>query len=128
MLGWKVVIVFGGFIFFVEYLCDKLCLIVVVVNELEIMDGKFIGNVIGDIVDVQYKVKILICFVQEYEILLVQIVVIGDGVNDLLMIKVVGLGIVYYIKLKVNEKVEVIICYVDLMGVFCIFLGSLNQK
>lgn len=45
-------IVFGGFIFFVEYLCDKLCLIVVVVNELEIMDGKFIGNVIGDIVDV----------------------------------------------------------------------------
>lgn len=128
MLGWKVVIVFGGFIFFVEYLCDKLCLIVVVVNELEIMDGKFIGNVIGDIVDVQYKVKILICFVQEYEILLVQIVVIGDGVNDLLMIKVVGLGIVYYVKLKVNEKVEVIICYVDLMGVFCIFLGSLNQK
>lgn len=92
------------------------------------MDGKFIGNVIGDIVDVQYKVKILICFVQEYEILLVQIVVIGDGVNDLLMIKVVGLGIVYYVKLKVNEKVEVIICYVDLMGVFCIFLGSLNQK
>lgn len=128
MLGWKVVIVFGGFIFFVEYLCDKLCLIVVVVNELEIMDGKFIGNVIGDIVDVQYKVKILICFVQEYEILLVQIVVIGDGVNDLLMIKAVGLGIVYYVKLKVNEKVEVIICYVDLMGVFCIFLGSLNQK
>lgn len=50
-LGWKVAIVFGGFIFFVEYLRDKLRLIVVVVNELEIMDGKFIGNVIGDIVD-----------------------------------------------------------------------------
>lgn len=51
---------------------------------------------------------------------------IGDGVNDLSMIKAVGLGIVYYVKLKVNEKAEVIIRYVDLMGVFCIFLGSLN--
>lgn len=63
VFGWKIVIVFGGFIFFVDYLCDQLCLMVVVVNELEIMDGKFIGYVIGDIVDVEYKVNILFCLV-----------------------------------------------------------------
>lgn len=71
MLGWKVVIVFGGFIFFVEYLCDKLYFDVVFVNELEICDGKFIGNVFGDIVDVKYKVNMLCKLVEKYEILMV---------------------------------------------------------
>ncbi|STJ31252.1 phosphoserine phosphatase SerB [Escherichia coli] len=47
----------GGFTFFAEYLRDKLRLTAVVANELEIMDGKFTGNVIGDIVDAQYKAK-----------------------------------------------------------------------
>ncbi len=49
----------GGFTFFAEYLRDKLRLTAVVANELEIMDGKFTGNVIGDIVDAQYKAKTL---------------------------------------------------------------------
>ncbi len=58
----------GGFTFFAEYLRDKLRLTAVVANELEIMDGKFTGNVIGDIVDAQYKAKTLTRLAQEYEI------------------------------------------------------------
>ncbi len=83
----------GGFTFFAEYLRDKLRLTAVVANELEIMDGKFTGNVIGDIVDAQYKAKTLTRLAQEYEIPLVQTVAIGDGANDLPMIKAAGLGI-----------------------------------
>ncbi len=67
-LGWKVAIASGGFTFFAEYLRDKLRLTAVVANELEIMDGKFTGNVIGDIVDAQYKAKTLTRLAQEYEI------------------------------------------------------------
>ena len=70
-----------------EYLRDKLRLTAVVANELEIMDGKFTGNVIGDIVDAQYKAKTLTRLAQEYEIPLAQTVAIGDGANDLPMIK-----------------------------------------
>ena len=107
---------------------DKLRLTAVVANELEIMDGKFTGNVIGDIVDAQYKAKTLTRLAQEYEIPLAQTVAIGDGANDLPMIKAAGLGIAYHAKPKVNEKTEVTIRHADLMGVFCILSGSLNQK
>ena len=110
----------GGFTFFAEYLRDKLRLTAVVANELEIMDGKFTGNVIGDIVDAQYKAKTLTRLAQEYEIPLAQTVAIGDGANDLPMIKAAGLGIAYHAKPKVNEKTEVTIRHADLMGVFCI--------
>lgn len=48
--------------------------------------------------------------------------------NDLPMIKAAGLGIAYHAKPKVNEKTEVTIRHADLMGVFCILSGSLNQK
>lgn len=43
------------------------------------------------------------------------------------MIKAAGLGIAYHAKPKVNEKTEVTIRHADLMGVFCILSGSLNQ-
>lgn len=58
-LGWKVAIASGGFTFFADYLRNKLRLTAAVANELEIMDGKFTGNVIGDIVDAQYKANTL---------------------------------------------------------------------
>ncbi|MEA7178561.1 hypothetical protein ONK20_26120, partial [Salmonella enterica subsp. enterica serovar Montevideo] len=38
----------GGFTFFADYLRDQLRLTAAVANELEIMDGKFTGHVIGD--------------------------------------------------------------------------------
>lgn len=127
-LGWKVAIASGGFTFFAEYLREKLRLTAAVANELEIMDGKFTGNVIGDIVDAQYKAKTLTRLAQEYEIPIAQTVAIGDGANDLPMIKTAGLGIAYHAKPKVNEKTEITIRHADLMGVFCILSGSMNQK
>jgi phosphoserine phosphatase len=127
-LGWKVAIASGGFTFFADYLREKLHLTTVVANELEIMDGKLTGQVIGDIVDAQYKANTLTRLAEKYEIPVVQTVAIGDGANDLPMIKAAGLGIAYHAKPKVNEKTEVTIRHADLMGVFCILSGSLNQK
>ena len=86
-LGWKVAIASGGFTFFAEYLRDKLHLDAVFANELEIVEGKLTGNVIGDIVDAQYKASTLTRLAQEYEIPMAQTVAIGDGANDLPMIK-----------------------------------------
>ena len=117
-----------GFTFFADYLRDKLRLTTVVANELEIMDGKLTGQVIGDIVDAQYKANTLTRLAEKYAIPVEQTVAIGDGANDLPMIKVAGLGIAYHAKPKVNEKTEVTIRHADLMGVFCILSGSINQK
>ncbi|GAL56766.1 phosphoserine phosphatase [Pseudescherichia vulneris NBRC 102420] len=127
-LGWKVAIASGGFTFFADYLRDRLHLTAAVANELEIVDGKLTGHVVGDIVDAQYKAATLLRLAQEYDIPLAQTVAIGDGANDLPMIKAAGLGIAYHAKPKVNEKTEVTIRHADLMGVFCILSGSLNQN
>ncbi|HBD79436.1 MAG TPA: phosphoserine phosphatase SerB, partial [Leclercia adecarboxylata] len=127
-LGWKVAIASGGFTFFAEYLRDKLRLDAVVANELEILDGKLTGNVVGQIVDAQFKASTLTRLAEKYDIPVAQTVAIGDGANDLPMIKVAGLGIAYHAKPTVNEKTEVIIRHADLMGVFCILSGSVNQK
>ncbi|ROP59899.1 phosphoserine phosphatase [Enterobacter sp. BIGb0383] len=127
-LGWKVAIASGGFTFFADYLRDKLHLTAAVANQLEIMDGKLTGEVIGDIVDAQYKANTLKKLAEKYEIPHVQTVAIGDGANDLPMIKAAGLGIAFHAKPKVNEKSEVTIRHADLMGVFCILSGSLNKK
>ncbi|MBS1205534.1 MAG: serB [Proteobacteria bacterium] len=127
-LGWKVAIVSGGFTFFADYLRDKLHLTAAVANELEIMDGKFTGHVLGDIVDARYKANTLQALAEKYEIPATQTVAIGDGANDLLMIKAAGLGIAFHAKPKVNEKAEVSIRHADLMGVFCILSGSINKK
>ncbi|APG16445.1 phosphoserine phosphatase [Kosakonia radicincitans] len=127
-LGWKVAIASGGFTFFADYLRDKLHLTAAVANELEIMDGKFTGQVLGDIVDAQYKANTLKALAEKYEIPVTQTVAIGDGANDLPMIKAAGLGIAFHAKPKVNEKAEVSIRHADLMGVFCILSGSINKK
>ncbi|WJD50856.1 MULTISPECIES: phosphoserine phosphatase [unclassified Enterobacter] len=127
-LDWKVAIASGGFTFFADYLRDKLHLTAVVANELEIMDGRLTGHVLGDIVDAQYKAKTLKRLAEKYDVPFEQTVAIGDGANDLPMIKAAGLGIAYHAKPKVNEKTEVTIRHADLMGVFCILSGSMNQK
>ncbi|EAT3056158.1 phosphoserine phosphatase SerB, partial [Salmonella enterica] len=127
-LGWKIAIASGGFTFFADYLRDQLRLTAAVANELEIMDGKFTGHVIGDIVDAEYKANTLLRLAQEHDIPLAQTVAIGDGANDLPMIKAAGLGIAFHAKPKVNEKTEITIRHADLMGVFCILSGSMNQK
>jgi len=127
-LDWKVAIASGGFTFFADYLRDKLHLTAVVANELEIMDGRLTGHVLGDIVDAQYKAKTLKRLAEKYDVPVEQTVAIGDGANDLPMIKAAGLGIAYHAKPKVNEKTEVTIRHADLMGVFCILSGSMNQK
>ncbi|HEY3590152.1 MAG TPA: phosphoserine phosphatase [Buttiauxella sp.] len=127
-LGWKVAIASGGFTFFAEYLRDKLHLHAVVANELEICDGKLTGEVIGQIVDAQFKADTLKRLAGKYDIPVAQTVAIGDGANDLPMIQSAGLGIAFHAKPKVNEKTEITIRHADLMGVFCILSGSLIQE
>ncbi len=127
-LGWKVAIASGGFTFFAENLRERLHLCEAVANQLEIVDGKLTGEVIGPVVDAEYKARTLIRLAEQYNIAPEQTVAIGDGANDLPMLKRAALGVAYHAKPKVNEKAEVTIRHASLMGVFCILSGSLNQE
>lgn len=125
---WQVAIVSGGFTYFAEYLKQHLKLIAVYANQLEIKNGLLTGKVKGQIVDAKYKADTLQALANSLDIPLEQTVAIGDGANDLKMIKVAGLGVAYHAKPKVIEKAKICISYADLTGLFCILSTTLDSE
>lgn len=126
-LGWHVAIASGGFTYYAEYLRNKLKLVAITANELEIHDNKLTGKVVGPIVDAQVKADTLVALAEKLAVPLQQTVAIGDGANDLKMIQVAGLGIAYHAKPKVYAQAQVSIRHADLLGVLCVLSGSLKQ-
>lgn len=102
--GWHVTIASGGFTYFADHLKEKLGLVAAVANEMGLCDGKLTGEVVGPIVDAKYKAKTLRQLAEKLEIPEEQTIAIGDGANDLVMIKASGLGTAYHAKPKVNEQ------------------------
>lgn len=59
-MGWHVAIASGGFTYYAEYLRNRLRLAAAAANELEIRDGKLTGEVLGPVVDAQFKADTLL--------------------------------------------------------------------
>jgi phosphoserine phosphatase len=103
-IGYKTAIISGGFRYFGEYLQKKLSVDYVYANELQIVDGKVTGEVIGDIIDGKRKADILRELAIKEGISLEQVIAVGDGANDLPMLGIAGLGIAFHAKPVVKEK------------------------
>ena len=102
-LGYKLGIVSGGFDFFANHIKDKLGFDFVYANELEIKNGALTGRVKGQIIGAAEKARIVNQSSCDLGILLDQIVVVGDGANDALMLGQAGLGIAYNAKKKLDR-------------------------
>lgn len=128
--GWKPAIASGGFTYFSDYLKDELSLVHAQSNQLEIVDGKLTGKVLGDIVSAETKAEILVELADKYDIEISNTVAVGDGANDLVMMEAAGLGIAYHAKPKVQQKAQTAVRHADLGGVACILSVSLllNKK
>ncbi len=107
--GWKVGLVSGGFTRFTERLKARLGLDYACANELEIRDGRLTGAVLGDIVDGEVKRRTLLEQAAAFGIPIEQTVAVGDGANDLPMIRAAGLGIAFHAKPKVEAEADVCI-------------------
>lgn len=94
-LGFKIGVVTGGFDYFSEHLKDKLGLDYAFANKLELKEGILTGRVIGDVIDAPGKARIINHIARKEKILLDQVVAVGDGANDALMLGQAGLGIAY---------------------------------
>jgi len=97
-------------------------------NRLDVVDGVLSGSVDGGIIDGAAKAASLQEWAAELGVDPRATIAIGDGANDLPMIKAAALGIAYHAKPKVNEQTQVTIRHADLMGVFCILSGSLIHE
>lgn len=125
-LGYKVAILSGGFTYFGEQLQKEFGVDYVHANELEIVDGKLTGNVVGEIVDGARKAALLTEIAGKEGIDLQQVVAVGDGANDLPMLHLAGLGIAFHAKPVVREGARQAISNLGLDGV--LYLLGLSDR
>jgi len=114
-LGYQIAIISGGFTHFTDYLSEVLGLDHSFANQLEIVNGKLTGNLLGQIVDAQTKADLLIQIAHLENIPLEQTVAVGDGANDLPMLQHAGLGIAFNAKplLKGAADTSISVPYLD---------------
>jgi phosphoserine phosphatase len=105
-LGYHVGVVSGGFRQVIEPLAHELMLDFVAANELEIVDGKLTGRVIGQIVDRAGKAKALRDFAHQVGVPMAQTVAVGDGANDIDMLAAAGLGVAFNAKPALREVAD----------------------
>jgi phosphoserine phosphatase SerB len=105
-LGFRIGVVSGGFTAVIRRLVDELGLDFMAANELEIVDGRLTGRVVGEIVDRPGKAAALRRFAESFDIPLEQCVAVGDGANDIDMISSAGLGIAFNARPALREVAD----------------------
>lgn len=112
--GWKIAIASGGFDYFADFLKETYDLDKAIANKLEIINGKLTGKVLGQVVHAEYKKDTLIRLGDEYQIPQSQWVAVGDGANDLPMLKTAAMGVALHAKPKVQEQAQFVVNFGDL--------------
>lgn len=115
--GFKVGLVSGGFHQTVDRLAKELEIDYVKANTIEVSNGKLTGKVIGDIVTRETKKEKLIEWSNANQVTLQNTVAVGDGANDLLMIRTAGVGIAFCAKPIVTKEAPFSISKPDLLKV-----------
>jgi phosphoserine phosphatase len=105
-LGYRFAIVSGGFSQITDRLSEDLGIHFARANELEIVDGKLTGRIVGDVVDRAGKAEALRQFATEAGVPQQAVIAIGDGANDLDMLNAAGLGIAYNAKPVLRDAAD----------------------
>lgn len=120
-VGAKTLLVSGGFAFFTDRLKQRLNLDYTVSNTLEVVGDKLTGRIEGPIVDASVKAKWLRKLATEHAGADGLTVAIGDGVNDLPMLKEARISVAYHAKPVVRATCTYAIDYCGLDAVLNLF-------
>ena len=103
--GILVGLVSGGFTPIVERLAKSLDIAYFSANQLEVKDDLLTGKLVGQIISPQVKKETLEQWRKELKLSKERTVAIGDGANDLLMLKSAGLGIAFCAKEVLKQEI-----------------------
>ncbi|KAJ1993350.1 Phosphoserine phosphatase [Coemansia spiralis] len=104
--GFKLAVISGGFLPLAKYVKSELGLDYAFANQLKVTaDGKNLtGETFGPVVDAVRKAELLEVIAQAEGIAIDQVVAVGDGANDLLMLGKASLGIAFNAKPRVQQQ------------------------
>ena len=105
----KTLLISGGFTYFTERMRQRFGYTYTRANTLGEHDGRLTGAVCGAIVDAAEKARLLRFIASTLPNARSATIAIGDGANDLPMLKAATLGVAYHAKPKVREQVPVAI-------------------
>ena len=99
-------LVSGGFTPIVERLAKSLGIAYFSANQLEVKDGLLTGKLVGQIISPEVKKETLEQWRKELKLSKERTIAIGDGANDLLMLKSAGLGIAFCAKEVLKKEIQ----------------------
>lgn len=115
--GISFVLVSGGFTYFTDRLQRRLGFQAAHANRLETAGGRLTGRIAGPIVDAQAKAALLEQYRRRLGCRPEQTVAVGDGANDIPMLRAAGFGIAFRAKPKTREAAALSISHNGLEAV-----------
>ncbi len=95
MRGAKTAILSGAFTFYTERARDRLGVDFAIGNEVDIREGVLTGDVRGPIINAAAKLEKMKEFAEQLNLTLEDVVAVGDGANDIDIVREAGTGIAY---------------------------------
>jgi phosphoserine phosphatase len=126
-VGYKIALISGGFTYFTDVLKERLGFDYAFANQLEIKDGVLTGEIQGDIIDAKAKGRIVNRLAELENISSDNIVAVGDGANDCIMIQNAGLGVAFNAKEILKKVSDGSISRENLLGLLNV-LGIADQE
>lgn len=128
-MGYKLALISGGFTYFTDALKERLGFDYTYANELVIKDGVVTGELSGRIIDPRRKAEILNELARKEGISKDEIVAIGDGANDQIMLKNAGLGIAFNAKEILKKEADGSITKKNIRGLlYCLGVTERDLK
>ena len=116
--GILVGLVSGGFSPIVARLAKSLDIAYFSANQLEVKDDHLTGKLVGQIISPEVKKETLEQWRKELQLPRERTIAIGDGANDLLMLKSAGLGIAFCAKEVLKKEIPNHVDKRDFLEVF----------
>ena len=118
--GAEAVLISGGFTAFTRRVAETVGFDLNFANELLIEDGRLTGAVAKPALGKEAKPDILHRLISERGLKADDVIAVGDGSNDIPMLKAAGIGVAFHAKPVVNEQITTQIRHADLTALLYI--------
>lgn len=107
--GWRTALVSGGFHEVIDALAAEAGIDHVLANRFAVREGRLTGEVSGPVIDRAAKAQALRDLAARYGVPLARTIGIGDGANDLDLLRTAGVGVAYRAKPVLREAADVVL-------------------